>query len=113
MVAMIIVVIAMIIFIPVAFVQMPAVLVVVVVRMAPVRTSIRRMIPASGNPYIPASVVAPVTVDPGIAFARHRRTTLIAHRWRRLATDNDADLRGRRSRESGSCNGGHGQRTDK
>ena len=110
---MIVVVITMILAVPVAFMQVPAVLVVVVVRMATIRTSVRRAIPASGNPYISASVIAPVTVDPGIAFARHRRTTLITQGWRRLAADDDANLCGRRSSETGSRDGGHGQGADK
>src|ERR1035437_10206819 len=106
-------VIPVVVTIPVAFVHMPAILVMIIVRVAPICASVWWTVPAPGNPYVPAAVVTPVSVDPGIAFTRHRRTAFITHRWRRLAADDDADLRRRRSCEGGSRNGGHGKRADK
>src|ERR1035437_6078542 len=110
---MIVVVITMILAVPVAFMQVPAVLVVVVVRMAPIRTSVRRVIPASTHPDVTALVDTPISVNPRVSLTRGWRTALIAHRWRWLAADDNADLRGRRSRKSGGRDGGHGQGADK
>jgi hypothetical protein len=64
--------------VPVAFVHLPALLVVVIVRMTPVRTRIRRLIPAPRNPNIPPTLVAPVAFLPCVTLARRRRPTLIA-----------------------------------
>ena len=48
--AVVVVVVAMVLMVPVALVIMPSVLVAVIVRMTPVRASVRRVIPAPGNP---------------------------------------------------------------
>jgi hypothetical protein len=58
-------------------------------------------------------VDTPVSVNPGISFTRRWRTTLITHRWRRLAPNDYSDLCGCRSRESGGRYGGHGKGADK
>lgn len=111
-VLMIIVVIAVIFTIPMAFVQMPAIVVAIIVRVTPIGAGIRRTIPSPGNPNVTTPIYAPVSVNPGIAFAWHLRAALIAHWWRR-APDDDADLRRGLSCESSSRNSGHGQGADK
>src|ERR1035441_2792671 len=88
---------------------MPSVLVTVIVRMAPVGAGIRRMIPASRNPHVAAAIDTPVSVNPGESFTRRRGPARIADRRRRSATDDNDDLRKRRSGSSGKY--GHAKRS--
>jgi hypothetical protein len=81
-------VIAVVIMIPVAFMYLPAALVVVIVRMGPVRASIRRALPDAGIPDITPAIVAPIAVNPGVALARHGRPDFIADGWWRSADIN-------------------------
>jgi hypothetical protein len=90
-VVMIVVVIAMVFAIPVALMYPPALLVVVVVGMAPVGAGVGWPLPSAGDPDIVAAARAPVPIDPGVAFFRHWRSHLIAERWRWRA-DIDLDL---------------------
>ena len=90
-VVVVVVVIAMILMVPVSFVQPPSLLVVVIVRIAPVGAGIRRPLPTSGNPYVLSVSCTPIAVDPGESFAGRRGTSLIAQRWRGSANI-DADL---------------------
>ena len=78
----------MILMVPVALMHLPAIVVMVVVRMAPVSTGIRRPLPHSRNPDIPPMVWSPVPINPNVARTRHRRPCLIADRWRRCADRN-------------------------
>jgi hypothetical protein len=79
----VVMVIAMIFVVPMAFMHLPATLIMVVVRMAPVSSGIRRPLPNSWNPDIPSPANAPVAINPGVAFARKRRPYLITNGWRR------------------------------
>jgi hypothetical protein len=103
-VVMVVMVIAMIFAIPVSFVELPSLLVVVIVRMAPIGTGVRRPVPTSGDPYVLSIPGAPIAIDPGVSFAGGRRTSLIAHWWRGSA-DIEADLRKSRHCEH-CCNNG-------
>jgi len=84
-------VVAMVFMIPVTFVVRPAPIVVIVVRMAPVGTHIRRSLPHSMPPLIPSAAPEPIAINPGIAWTRHRTPNLIAQR-RRSSADVYADL---------------------
>jgi hypothetical protein len=90
-IVMIIVVIAMVFAVPMTFMNLPALLVVVVVRMAPVCAGVGRTLPDAGDPDITAAPRAPVPIDPGIAFSGHGRSHLIADWWR-WGSDIDLDL---------------------
>lgn len=57
-------VIAMILMVPMALMQLPAIVVMVIVRMAPVGPGIRRPPPHTRNPDIPSAVDSPVPVNP-------------------------------------------------
>jgi len=87
----VIVVIVVVFVVPVAFVHLPALLVVVVVRVAPVGPGIGWVNPDARHPDVAASTIAPVAFRPDIAFARHGGTHFIAQR-RRCATDIDMNL---------------------
>ncbi len=78
----IVVVIAVIFAVPMTFMDLPALLVVVVVRMGPVGTGIGRTLPDAGNPHIMAATLSPVAIDPGVAFSWRDGSDLITHWWR-------------------------------
>src|SRR5258708_22175118 len=78
-----VVMVAMVFAIPVTFVHLPAALVVVVVGVAPVGAGVGWSLPAAGDPDVAATACSPVTVNPVVAFFRHRRPYLVADRWRR------------------------------
>ena len=80
--------VAMVFMVPMALMHMPSIVVMVVMRMAPVSPRIRRPLPHSRNPDIVPMVGSPVAINPDIAFARYRRASLIADRWRRCADRN-------------------------
>ena len=82
MVVMIVVVITMVFAIPVAFMDLPALLVVVVVGMAPVGAGVGWPLPSARNPDIAVAARAPVPIHPGVAFSGHGRSYLIADWWR-------------------------------
>jgi hypothetical protein len=75
-----VVVVAMIFVVPVAFVHLPALLVVVIVGMAPVGSLERRTLPNARTPDVAASVVSPIAVYPHVALAGHYGTPLIPQR---------------------------------
>ena len=88
--------------VPMAFVHLPALLVVVVVRMTPVSTGIRRTRPDTWHPDVTASAVAPVAFGPHKADSRHGRAHLVPKR-RRCAADIHMNLSdGRRSKSGKS-----------
>ena len=87
----VVVVSVVILVVPVAFVHLPALLVVVVMRVAPIGAGVRWPHPDSGHPDIAASAVAPVSLSPNETLARHGGPHLIAQRRRRTA-DVDVDL---------------------
>jgi hypothetical protein len=89
MIAVVVVVIAMVIVVPMAFMHLPATVIMVVVRMTPVGSRVGRPLPAPGDPDIPPTAWSPVAVDPGVAFSRHGWPYLIANGRRRRA---DVDL---------------------
>jgi hypothetical protein len=75
----------MIFVVPVAFMHLPALLVMVIVRIAPVGASVRRALPDTMHPHVMSSTVAPIAVGPDVSLTRHRRTHLVSQRWRRAA----------------------------
>jgi hypothetical protein len=83
-----VVVIAAVFVIPMSFVHLPATLVVVIVRMSPVSARIRWPLPYARIPDITPIIVAPVSVDPGVALAWHGRSDFIADGWWRSADVN-------------------------
>ena len=97
MIAMVVVVIAVILVVPVTLMDPPALGIVVVVRMTPVRACIRRSLPEARDPDIMSSPDCPVAVDPHIAIPWHRRTYFITDRWRG-GTDDDRNLPEHRNR---------------
>jgi hypothetical protein len=90
-VVVIVVVIAMVFAVPVAFMNLPTLLVVVVVGMAPVGAGVGWPLPDAGDPDIVAAARAPVPIDPGVAFSWHGRPCVIADWWR-WGADIDLDL---------------------
>ncbi len=98
--------IAMILVIPVAFVHLPALLVVIVVRMAPVTSLIGWPLPYTRPPDIPAAHIAPIPFSPHIAFTRHFRANFVAER-RRGSTNVNSNLsngwRGQGSDSKAAC----------
>jgi hypothetical protein len=87
----IVMVVAVVLMVPVSFMDLPSLLVVVVVRMGPVGAGVGRPLPDAGDPDVSSAVISPVTVDPGVALSGYRRPCLIAQRWRRSA-DINVDL---------------------
>src|SRR6266567_3373688 len=100
----VVVVISVILTVPVPFMHVPAILVAVIMRVAPVGARVRRPVPTSRNPDVSAPVDTPVAIDPDKAGPGRWRAPLIAYRWRRAAND-DANLPSSRRRKGGSCNG--------
>ena len=88
MIAVVFVVIAMVFMVPMAFMHLPATVVVIVVRMTPVGSLIGRPLPDARDPDIPPAAWSPVAVDPNEAVSRHGRPYLIANGWRRRADVN-------------------------
>jgi len=84
----VVMVVAVVLVVPVPFMDLPSLLVVVVVRMGPVGPGVGRPLPDAGDPDVASAAISPVTVDPGVAFSGHRRPCLIAQRWRRGADIN-------------------------
>src|ERR1700693_1292904 len=82
---------AVVFMIPVAFMQLPALLVMVVVRMVPGSSLIWRTVPSSSHPAIVTTVRRPVPVNPGVSRTWHRTALLMTQR-RRRAADIDSDL---------------------
>ena len=103
MVVIVVVIVAVVIMaaaifvIPVALLHVPTISLMLVVRVIPVTSLVRRPLPDAGNPDVAASVDPPVAINPSIAFGGRWWTAFIANRRRRATTDHDADLRaGRR-----------------
>jgi hypothetical protein len=96
MTAAMIMMIAMVFVIPMAFMHLPATLIMVIVRMAPVSSRIRWPLPNPWNPDIPSAANSPVTIDPHEAFSWKRRSYLITNGWWRRA-DVNLDLAERRN----------------
>lgn len=92
-----IVVIAVVFVVPVSFMHLPALLVVVVVWMAPVGSRIGRPLPNPRDPDIPTAAISPVAINPDEAFSWNRWPYLIVQGWR-CGADVDADLT-----ECGNC----------
>ena len=67
--------------IPVALVHLPALVIVVVVGMAPVSAGVRWPVPTSWNPAIVPPIIAPVAIDPSKTFAWHGWTSFVPKRW--------------------------------
>src|SRR5277367_5565820 len=93
-----VVMVAMVFMVPMTLMERPALMVVIIVRMVPVRSLIRGPLPYSGPPHIPSAVPVPVAVDPRIPWTRHSWPHLVADR-RRSNADIYADSRKGRGRE--------------
>lgn len=78
---------------PVAFVEAPTLVVVVVMGVVPVSTGVGRLIPIAGVPAVSTLPGLVEAIDPGKTGAGGRGARLVAHGWRGRA-DVDADLRG-------------------
>jgi hypothetical protein len=85
---MVVMVVTMVLMIPVAFMHPPALLIVIVVWMAPVSSPIRRPLPNTRPPDVSAVHIAPVSFRPHIALAWHCRTDFVAERRRSAANVN-------------------------
>ena len=85
----VVVVIAVVFVIPMAFVHLPALLVVVVVRVVPVSAGIRWPLPDAWDPDVAAATLPPIAINPGVAFSWHGRPCLISHRRRRAEINLD------------------------
>lgn len=73
----------MVFVIPVSFVELPALLVVIIVRVIPVGSFVGRTVPASLNPAVVVAIGGPISLDPGVAGTGHWSTRLDAERrWR-------------------------------
>jgi hypothetical protein len=83
--------VAVIFVVPVAFMHLPALLIMVVVRVAPIGASVGRSLPAASSPDVTSSYVSPVSIGPYVAFARHGWTGFVAEWWWG-STDIDVDL---------------------
>ncbi len=95
--------IAMVVAVPVAFVIVPSVVIAVVMAMTPISARIRRPLPHSRSPHVAASVPSPIAVDPHIARPRHPWTRLIPHRRRRRPPKLHAKAHLRRHRNRHCC----------
>ena len=65
---------------PMSFMQLPALLVVIVVRVAPGGAFVGGTVPASLNPAVVMAVGNPISFDPGIAWAGDWSANLNAKR---------------------------------
>ncbi len=84
----VVVVVAVVIVVPMAFMYLPALLVMVVVGVGPIGAGIGWPLPGTGHPHIVIASNAPVAIDPGVAFCWYRRSRFIADRRRRGADIN-------------------------
>ena len=89
-----------ILMIPMSFVQLPALPVVIIMRMVPVCPLIGRTVPAAGYPSIVTPVRGPVAVDPSVSWTWKGPAPLETQR-RRCDSDVHPDLRQGRDGESG------------
>jgi len=53
--------------VPVAFMKLPSLLIVVVVRMVPICALVRRLFPAARDPLVVVAVGSPIALNPGVA----------------------------------------------
>ena len=96
-IVVIVVVIAVVFAVPVAFMNLPALLVVVVMGVAPIGAGVWWPLPHAGDPDVAAVASSPVAVGPDEAFSRHRRPYFIPN-CGRGRTDINLDLA-----ECGNC----------
>jgi len=91
---------AVILMIPVAFVQLPTLAIVIVMGMTPICPFIGRTVPAPCHPPIVAPTRSPVPIDPGVAGTWKCPTPLVTNR-RRCAPHVHPNLGRSRNRENG------------
>ena len=77
--------------VPVALVHLPALLIVIIVRVIPVGAFVGRTVPVSLDPAVVVAVGNPISLHPGVARAGHRSLGLVAE-WRRRGFDVDRNL---------------------
>jgi hypothetical protein len=92
----------MIFMVPVAFMHLPALLVVVIMRMAVVGPLVWGALPDAIVPDVAPSIVAPVALGPDEANAWRGRTHFTAKGWW-CAADVDVDLRNSGCSKRGDC----------
>ena len=90
-VAAVVVVVVVVFVVPVALVHLPALLVVVVVGMAPIGAGVGWTLPDTNVPDVAASIVSPVAFSPDKTLTWHGGTDFVAKGWRGAA-DVDVDL---------------------
>jgi hypothetical protein len=64
--------------IPVSFVQLPALLVMIVVRVAPIGAFVRRTVPAALDPAVVATVGGPISFNPSVAWTGNWSALFVA-----------------------------------
>jgi len=74
-------IVVVVLVIPMSFVPFPTLAVVVVVRMRPVCSFKRRVLPMSPDPFVTVTHGRPIAFDPDEACARRRPRILINDRW--------------------------------
>src|ERR1700730_17376684 len=93
--------VVMILAVPVAFMVLPAFLIVVIVRVAPIPPFVRRPLPMSRDPAIAMTLGSPVAFDPDESGPWKRHRPFVAQGWRR-GSDVDRNLSGSGDSE-GDC----------
>jgi hypothetical protein len=86
--------IVMIFVVPVAFMKLPSLLIVVVMRMTPIRTLVRGLFPAARDPLVMVALRDPIAFDPHVPGTGRIASLFITNR-RRSAADVYRNLRER------------------
>jgi hypothetical protein len=97
--------VVMVCVIPMTFVHLPALVIVIIVRMVPVSSFVGWLIPAPGDPPIVMPIGLPVAVNPCVSGTRRVSTPFKTQR-RRRAPDVNAN-----SREGGKSDDGAQQQS--
>jgi len=84
--------VAVIFMVPVAFMKLPPLLIVIVMRMVPICALVRRLCPASSNPSVMVAVWGPIALNPGVAGTGRIASLFVTNR-RRSAADVYRNLR--------------------
>jgi hypothetical protein len=91
--------IVVIFMVPVAFMKLPSLLIVIVVRMTPICALVRRLLPAASNPSVMVALWGPIALDPDVAGTGCIASLFVTNR-RRSAADVYRNLR---ERWDGDC----------
>jgi len=77
--------IAVIFVVPVAFMKLPSLLIVVVVRMTPICALVRRLFPSASNPSVMVALWGPIALNPDVAGTGCIASLFVTN-WRRSAS---------------------------